>query len=190
MGDVNNCAYALMLAGARDHVLLPTMDRVIQGLRELAEEHAAQAMLSLTHGQTATPTTFGKEMAIFAFRLQKHCDALKNVDIVGKFNGASGNFNAHKAAYPTIDWPKLSLGFVHSLGLGYQPYSTQIECHDFIAELCDAVGRFNTTLLDCDRDMWSYTSRGILKLKTVAGEVGSSTMPHKVTPIDFENSEG
>jgi len=189
--DVNNTAYALMLLKTRSEVLLPKMDAVIGELRKLAEQHAAQPMHSLTHGQSATPTTFGKEMAIFAYRLQKHRDAVAAVDIVGKFNGASGNFNAHKAAYPDLDWPSVSRDFVcNSLGMIYQPYSTQIECHDFIAELSDAVSRFNVVLLDCDRDMWQYTSRGILKLKTVKGEVGSSTMPHKVNPIDFENSEG
>eukprot|EP00928_Gymnodinium_smaydae_P027204 TRINITY_DN21106_c0_g4_i1.p1 TRINITY_DN21106_c0_g4~~TRINITY_DN21106_c0_g4_i1.p1 ORF type:complete len:497 (-),score=84.81 TRINITY_DN21106_c0_g4_i1:52-1542(-) len=188
--DVNNNAYALMLSKARSEVLLPKMDQVISELRALAKQHAAQPMHALTHGQSATPTTFGKEMANFAFRLQKHRDAVAAVEIVGKFNGATGNFNAHKIAYPDVDWPSVSNDFVNSLGLSYQPYSTQIECHDFIAELCDAVGRFNVCLLDCDRDMWSYTSRGILKLKTVKGEVGSSTMPHKVNPIDFENSEG
>jgi len=188
--DVNNCAYALMLAKTRSEVLLPKMDAIIQGLRSLAKTHAAQPMLSLTHGQTATPTTFGKEMAMFSYRLQKHRDAVAGVEIVGKYNGASGNFNAHVSAYPAIDWPAVSESFVKGLGLTYQPYSTQIECHDFIAELCDAVGRFNVALLDCDRDMWQYCSRAILKLKTVAGEVGSSTMPHKVNPIDFENSEG
>lgn len=188
--DVNNNAYALMLLKARSDVLLPKMDRVIAELRKLAEQHAAQPMHSLTHGQSATPTTFGKEMANFAYRLQKHRDAVAAVDIVGKFNGAVGNFNAHKIAYPDVDWPAVSKEFIHTLGVKYQPYSTQIECHDFIAELCDATARFNICLLDCDRDMWQYTSRGILKLKTVAGEVGSSTMPHKVNPIDFENSEG
>jgi adenylosuccinate lyase len=188
--DVNNCAYALMLSRARAEVLLPKMDAVIAHLRTLAEKHAAQPMLSLTHGQTATPTTFGKEMAIFAHRLQHHRDKLAAVNIVGKFNGAAGNFNAHVTAYPLIDWPSVSSDFVRSLGIGYQPYSTQIECHDFVAEICDSVARFNTVLLDSDRDMWFYTMRGVLKLKTVAGEVGSSTMPHKVNPIDFENSEG
>jgi len=166
------------------------MDALIKGLRDLAKAHAAQPMLSLTHGQTATPTTFGKEMAIFAYRLQRHRDAVAGVEIVGKFNGASGNFNAHVSAYPNVHWPTESRNFICALGLQYQPYSTQIDCHDFMAELCDAVGRFNTTLLDCDRDMWCYCSRNILKLRTVAGEVGSSTMPHKVNPIDFENSEG
>lgn len=188
--DVNNCAWALMISKTRSEVLLPQMDALIQGLREMAVAHAAQPMLSLTHGQTATPTTFGKEMAIFAHRLQHHRDAVANVRIVGKYNGATGNFNAHATSYPDIDWPSVSKDFVQGLGLEYQPYSTQIECHDFIAELCDAIRRFNTTLLDFDRDMWAYTSRGILKLKTVKGEVGSSTMPHKVNPIDFENSEG
>jgi len=188
--DVNNCAYALMLANVRSEVLLPKMDALIKGLRDLAKAHAAQPMLSLTHGQTATPTTFGKEMAIFAYRLQRHRDAVAGVEIVGKFNGASGNFNAHVSAYPNVHWPTESRNFICALGLQYQPYSTQIDCHDFMAELCDAVGRFNTTLLDCDRDMWCYCSRNILKLRTVAGEVGSSTMPHKVNPIDFENSEG
>lgn len=188
--DVNNCAYALMLHKARQDVLLPKMDAVIAGIRRLAKEHADKPMLSLTHGQTATPTTFGKEMANVAVRLQKHRDAVAAVDIVGKFNGATGNYNAHRTAYPDIDWPAVSSDFVRGLGIGHQPYSTQIECHDFIAELCHAVSRFNVTLLDFDRDMWQYCSRNILKLKTVKGEVGSSTMPHKVNPIDFENSEG
>lgn len=188
--DVNNCAYALMLSRARQNVILPKMDELITGLRRLAKEHADEPMLSLTHGQTATPTTFGKEMANVANRLQKHRDAVAAVDIVGKYNGASGNFNAHRTAYPNINWPVMSSGFVSSLGLINQPYSTQIECHDFIAELCDATSRFNTTLLDFDRDMWQYCSRNILKLKVFKGEVGSSTMPHKVNPIDFENSEG
>lgn len=189
--DVNNTAYALMLNRARAEVILPKMDQLIGELRILAEQHAAQPMHSLTHGQSATPTTFGKEMANFAFRLQRHRDAVAAVSIVGKYNGATGNYNAHKTAYPDIDWPSVSKDFVtNSLALEFQPYSTQIECHDFIAELCDAIARFNVTLLDCDRDMWQYTSRGILKLKKVAGEVGSSTMPHKVNPIDFENSEG
>jgi len=189
--DVNNLAYALMLSRARSEVLLPKMDEVITGLRSLAKQHAARPLLSLTHGQTATPTTFGKEMANVAARLQHHRDALAAVHIVGKFNGATGNFNAHMVAYPNLNWPAISKDFVtKSVGVEYQPYSTQIECHDYIAELCHAVAHFNTTLLDLDRDMWQYTSRGILKLKTVAGEIGSSTMPHKVNPIDFENSEG
>ena len=189
--DVNNLAYALMLSRARTDVLLPKMDELIAGLRSLAEQHAARPLLSLTHGQTATPTTFGKEMANVAHRMQHHRDVLARVEIVGKFNGATGNFNAHKVAYPDMDWQVVSKDFItKSLGIVYQPYSTQIECHDYIAEICHSVGRFNTTLLDLDRDMWQYTSRGILKLKTVQGEVGSSTMPHKVNPIDFENSEG
>eukprot|EP00403_Amphidinium_massartii_P020402 CAMPEP_0178398560 /NCGR_PEP_ID=MMETSP0689_2-20121128/14835_1 /TAXON_ID=160604 /ORGANISM="Amphidinium massartii, Strain CS-259" /LENGTH=515 /DNA_ID=CAMNT_0020019325 /DNA_START=96 /DNA_END=1643 /DNA_ORIENTATION=+ len=189
--DVNNLAYALMLSRARSDVLLPKMDELIAGLRTLQKQHAGRPLLSLTHGQTATPTTFGKEMANVAHRLQHHRDALAAVHIVGKFNGATGNFNAHKVAYPDMAWQQVSEDFVtKNLGVEYQPYSTQIECHDYIAEICNSVGRFNTTLLDLDRDMWQYTSRGILKLKTVAGEVGSSTMPHKVNPIDFENSEG
>lgn len=189
--DVNNLAYALMLSRARENVLLPKMDELIAGLRSLAEQHAGRPLLSLTHGQTATPTTFGKEMANVAHRMQHHRDILAAVDVVGKFNGATGNFNAHKVAYPDMDWQMVSKDFITtSLGIQYQPFSTQIECHDYIAEICHAVGRFNTTLLDLDRDMWQYTSRGILKLKTVQGEVGSSTMPHKVNPIDFENSEG
>lgn len=189
--DVNNCAYALMLQKVRENVILPKMDHLIDTLRELAAEHAAQPMLSLTHGQTATPTTFGKEMANFVHRLQRHRDAVARVEIVGKYNGATGNFNAHAVCYPDIKWQSVSEDFVsNSLGIGYQPYSTQIEQHDFLAELCDAIARFNTTLKDLDIDMWMYISRGILKLKTVEGEVGSSTMPHKVNPIDFENSEG
>lgn len=188
--DVNNCSYALMLKDLRSKVLLPKMDAIVDGLRVLAEEHAAKPMLSLTHGQTATPTTFGKEMANFSYRLQRHRDALAKVEIFGKFNGATGNYNAHLSAYPSVDWPAVSGEFIRGLGLEFQEYSTQIECHDFIAEYCDSVSRYNTTLVDCDRDMWQYCSRNILKLKTVAGEVGSSTMPHKVNPIDFENSEG
>jgi len=180
----------MMLSKARRDVMLPKMDEIIKSLRTLAVEHADKPMLSLTHGQTATPTTFGKEMANVAHRLQKHRDAVAAVEIVGKFNGATGNFNAHKTAYPNINWPSVSSNFVSGLGISYQPYSTQIECHDFIAELCDATSRFNTTLLDFDRDMWQYCSRNVLKLKTFKGEVGSSTMPHKVNPIDFENSEG
>merc|ERR1719253_1139705 len=188
--DINNLAYAMMLNEATKNVLFPAMQQVVDVLIGLAKEHAAVPMHALTHGQPATPTTFGKEMANVAHRLRAHLDAAKHVQCKGKFNGAVGNFNAHKVAYPDIDWPELSATLVERLGLTYQPYSTQIECHDYIGELAHSVARFNTTLIGFDRDMWMYISRGLLKLKVVAGEVGSSTMPHKVNPIDFENSEG
>jgi len=171
-------------------ILLPAMHRLLQTLAGHAKDSADCAMMSLTHGQPATPTTFGKEMANVTHRLSAHFEKVREVQIMGKFNGASGNFNAHCVAYPQIDWPALAERFVKRLGLTYQPYSTQIECHDFVAELCHGLMRFNTTMIDFCRDMWSYISRGILKLKPVPGETGSSTMPHKVNPIDFENAEG
>jgi adenylosuccinate lyase len=188
--DINNLSYAGIFKEALGQVLLPSMHKLLEVLASHAKESADSAMMSLTHGQPATPTTFGKEMANVARRLSVHFEKVKEVPIMGKFNGASGNFNAHRVAYPQIDWPALSERFVQRLGLVYQPYSTQIECHDFVAELCHGLMRFNTTMIDFCRDMWSYISRGILKLKPVAGETGSSTMPHKVNPIDFENAEG
>lgn len=189
--DVNNLSYALMLQEARSQVLLPKMDEILTKLRAMARHDAATPMLGRTHGQTATPTTVGKELANFVVRLQRQRDLFANTPIRGKFNGAVGNFNAHYQAYPGLDWPALSKQFVEQeLGLVWQEYSTQIEPHDFIAELSDAVARFNTILLDLDRDMWGYISLGYFAQRTVAGEIGSSTMPHKVNPIDFENSEG
>eukprot|EP00386_Alphamonas_edax_P000038 GDKI01000098.1.p1 GENE.GDKI01000098.1~~GDKI01000098.1.p1 ORF type:complete len:520 (+),score=164.34 GDKI01000098.1:124-1560(+) len=190
--DINNLSYALMLKGAVTKVIIPSMHKVIDTLALLAISNADVPMLSRTHGQPATPTTFGKEVANVAYRLQGQLTrGTSAVKFFGKFNGAVGNFNAHVVAYPHIDWPTLAREFVEDrLGLTYQPYSTQIECHDFIAELSDSVSRFNTILLDFDQDIWTYISRDMLKLKPVKDEVGSSTMPHKVNPIDFENSEG
>jgi adenylosuccinate lyase len=188
--DINNLAYALMLNNARSNVILPMMDQVINSVIDLARQQAAQPMLSRTHGQPASPTTLGKEMANVAARLQRQRNQVENNPILGKINGAVGNYNAHLATYPDIDWPTLAQHFVEKLGLQWNPYTTQIEPHDYIAEIFDAMARFNTVLIDFDRDVWSYISLGYFKQKTVAGEVGSSTMPHKVNPIDFENSEG
>eukprot|EP00939_MAST-03C_sp_MAST-3C-sp1_P004115 g4115.t1 len=189
--DINNLAYAKMLQEAREKIVLPEMDRVRETLRELAIAEASTPMLGRTHGQPATPTTLGKEMANFAYRLTRQRDRFADVELLGKFNGAVGNFNAHVVACPDVDWPAASERFVRdSLGLTYNPYSTQIEPHDMVAELFDACARFNTILLDCNRDMWSYISLGYFRTRAVEGEVGSSTMPHKVNPIDFENSEG
>ena len=188
--DINNLAYALMLKGARDAVLHPALDSVTARLKELAGEYAAQPMLARTHGQPASPTTVGKELANTAHRLQAAREEIAAAPILGKINGAVGNFNAHLAAYPGLDWPAIARGFVESLGLGWQPMTTQIEPHDFIAAFCHALSRWNTILLDLDRDLWGYISLGYFRQKVVAGEVGSSTMPHKVNPIDFENSEG
>ena len=188
--DINNLAYALMLRQARDTVLLPHMERLIAALEALAIRHANQPMLARTHGQPATPTTLGKEMANVAYRLRRARDQLAAVEILGKINGAVGNYNAHLVAYPEVNWPALAKTFVENLGLTWNPYTTQIEPHDYIAELMHALARFNTILLDFDRDVWAYIALGYFKQKTVAGEVGSSTMPHKVNPIDFENSEG
>jgi len=188
--DINNLAYALMLDSARNEVMLPHMDQVIGAIRNLAHEHAAQPMLSRTHGQPASPTTLGKEMANVVARLERQRKQLEQCEILGKMNGAVGNYNAHLSAYPDVDWQALAEQFVTSLGLQWNPYTTQIEPHDYIAELFDIIARFNTILIDFDRDVWSYISLGYFKQKTVAGEVGSSTMPHKVNPIDFENSEG
>jgi len=188
--DINNLSHALMLREARERVLLPWMDRLIGAIRALAEAHAERAMLSRTHGQPASPTTLGKEMANVVARLARQRRQIKAVEILGKINGAVGNYNAHLIAYPEIDWAETARRFVEDLGLVWNPYTTQIEPHDYMAELFDAVARFNTILIDFDRDVWSYISIGYFKQRAVAGEVGSSTMPHKVNPIDFENSEG
>ncbi|WP_165854975.1 adenylosuccinate lyase [Marinobacter sp. JSM 1782161] len=188
--DINNLSHGLMLREGLDHGLLPAMDRVVERLTELADEHAEQPMLSRTHGQTASPSTVGKELANVVYRLRRQLKQIRAVEILGKINGAVGNYNAHLSAYPSVDWAANAEAFVTSLGLSWNPYTTQIEPHDYIAELYDAVARFNTILIDLDRDIWGYISLGYFKQKTVAGEVGSSTMPHKVNPIDFENSEG
>jgi adenylosuccinate lyase len=188
--DINNLSYGLMLLRTRDEILLPAMDEVIADLRNLAEEHADRPMLSRTHGQPATPTTVGKEFANVVARLRRQRAQVAGVELLGKINGAVGNYNAHLIAYPKVDWEAFAKNLVESLGLVWNPFTTQIEPHDCIAELFDAVRRFNIILLDLDRDLWSYISIGYFKQRTVAGEVGSSTMPHKVNPIDFENSEG
>jgi adenylosuccinate lyase len=188
--DINNLAYALMLRHARAGVLLPLQDSLRELLDALAQRHAADGMLARTHGQTATPTTVGKEIANVAARLVRQSAGLEQVVIMGKMNGAVGNFNAHVAALPQVDWPVFSTRFVESLGLRANPHTTQIEPHDWIAEYCHALARANTVLLDFARDMWSYISLGYFTQKLVAGEVGSSTMPHKVNPIEFENAEG
>ena len=188
--DINNLSYALMLRDARDAVLLPELDKTIGKLRELAHAHAAVPMLSRTHGQTASPTTLGKELANVVARLERQRRQLAAVTIPGKINGAVGNFNAHAIAYPEIDWCTFSRRFVESLGLEWSAYTTQIEPHDGIAEICDAQRRIDTILVDLARDVWGYISLGYFRQKLKAGEVGSSTMPHKVNPIDFENAEG
>lgn len=188
--DINNLAYALMLTQARDRVLLPRLDRLIAALRALARRHAARPMLARTHGQPASPTTLGKEMANFALRLLRARAAIEHVSILGKMNGAVGNYNAHTLAYPGFPWEAFCRRFVERLGLQFNPYTTQIEPHDCYAELFDAYARANTVLLDLDRDLWGYISLGYFRQKPKKGEVGSSTMPHKVNPIDFENSEG
>jgi adenylosuccinate lyase len=188
--DINNLSYALMLKEARDQVLLPRLDALTMRLRTLAHANAAVPMMSRTHGQPATPTTLGKEMANFTHRLQRQRGRFAHVTVEGKINGAVGNFNAHLVAYPDVDWLKLSKRFVESLGLNWNPYTTQIEPHDWNAEYFDAMARINTILIDLSRDMWGYISVGYFKQRVVAGEVGSSTMPHKVNPIDFENGEG
>ncbi|MGO1626579.1 MAG: adenylosuccinate lyase [Halomonadaceae bacterium] len=187
--DINNLAYGVMLADGRA-ALLPTLHEIVDSIAALASEHAGQPMLSRTHGQTASPTTLGKEMANVAYRLKRQLKHIESVNILGKINGAVGNYNAHFTTYPEVDWQANAQTFVESLGLTFNPYTTQIEPHDYIAELFDAICRFNTVLLDFDRDVWGYISLGYFKQKTVEGEIGSSTMPHKVNPIDFENSEG
>ena len=178
-----------MLKEGRD-VVTQSMQRIIDEIKALAIKYAAQPMLCRTHGQPASPSTIGKEMANVAYRLQRQIKQIQAVELLGKINGAVGNYNAHLSAYPDIDWEDFSQSFVESLGLNFNPYTTQIEPHDYIAELFDAVARYNTILIDFDRDVWGYISLGYFKQKTIAGEVGSSTMPHKVNPIDFENSEG
>jgi len=188
--DINNLSYAVMLRDAREHVLLPEADKTIARLRELAHAYADLPMLSRTHGQTASPTTLGKEMANVVARLERQRAQLAAIDIPGKINGAVGNFNAHLISYPEIDWRAFSRRFVESLGLQWQAYTTQIEPHDGVAELCDAQRRIDTILIDLARDVWGYISLGYFRQKLTAGEVGSSTMPHKVNPIDFENAEG
>lgn len=188
--DINNLSYALMLARAREDVLRPALADVAGTLRSLAHEHAAVPMLSRTHGQTASPTTLGKELANVLARLDRQLRQFDEVELLGKINGAVGNFNAHAIAYPEVDWPALSRRFVRSLGLSWNPYTTQIEPHDCIAELCDVQRRINTVLIDFCRDVWGYISLGYFKQALREGEVGSSTMPHKVNPIDFENAEG
>jgi adenylosuccinate lyase len=188
--DINNLAYALLLRECRDAHLLPAMDELIARLHALAEEHAEEPMLSRTHGQPATPTTLGKEMANVAARLVRQREQVAAVPLLGKANGAVGNYNAHLAAYPEIDWAQHGRRFVESLGLTWNRHTTQIEPHDYMAELFDALARFNTVVIDFDRDVWGYISLGYFVQRPVAGEVGSSTMPHKVNPIDFENSEG
>jgi adenylosuccinate lyase len=188
--DINNLAHALMLREGRGQVLLPQIDEVIAAVRKLAHDHADLAMLSRTHGQPASPTTLGKEMANVAHRLHRQRDQVAAVRLLGKVNGAVGNYNAHLAAYPDIDWAGFARRFVESLGLDWNPYTTQIEPHDYMAELFDALRRFNVVLIDFCRDVWGYISLGYFRQRTVAGEVGSSTMPHKVNPIDFENAEG
>ena len=188
--DINNLSYALMLSEARLQVLLPRLDALIQTLRAMAHQHAALPMLSRTHGQTASPTTVGKELANVVARLQRQGEVLAGLPMPGKINGAVGNYNAHAASYPDIDWPAFSKHFVESLGLDWQPYTTQIEPHDGVAELCDVSRRIDTIAIDLCRDIWGYISQGYFRQAVKAGEVGSSTMPHKVNPIDFENAEG
>jgi len=188
--DINNLAYGLMLKAARGQVVLPLLDQVIQSIAAVAHATAEMPMLSRTHGQPASPTTLGKEMANVVYRLRRQRDQIASVELLGKINGAVGNYNAHIAAYPEVDWPGFAERFVSDLGLKWNPYTIQIEPHDYIAELFDAIARFNVILIDFARDVWSYISLAYFKQKTVAGEVGSSTMPHKVNPIDFENAEG
>ena len=188
--DINNLSYALMVAESRTKVMLPRLDQVVGALRALAHRHAATPMLSRTHGQPATPTTLGKEMANFAHRLVRAGGRIASVPIPAKMNGAVGSYNAHLAAYPDFGWEKFCRRFVERLGFEFNPYTTQIEPHDGLAELLDAYARANSVLLDLDRDLWGYISLGYFTQKAVKGEVGSSTMPHKVNPIDFENSEG
>lgn len=188
--DVSNLAIALMIKEAGNNVLLPTMKELIKTISGLSKKWRSVPMLSLTHGQPATPTTVGKELLVFVKRLERQMKALDKQETLGKINGASGNFNAHLSAYPKVDWQKLSTKFVQNLGLTHNPVTTQIEPHDFQSEIYDTMARFNTILIDLDRDMWTYISRGVFSQKVIKGEIGSSTMPHKVNPIDFENSEG
>lgn len=188
--DINNTSHALMLKTAREEVLLPEWKKVIDAVVELAHRYKDIPLLSRTHGQPASPTTIGKEMANVAYRLKRQYKQLENLEILAKINGAVGNYNAHLSAYPEVDWHTFSQEFIQSLGITWNPYTTQIEPHDYIAEFFDCVSRFNTIVIDFDRDMWGYIALNHFKQRTIAGEIGSSTMPHKVNPIDFENSEG
>jgi adenylosuccinate lyase len=188
--DINNLAYALMLKEARDSILLPQIRQLVNAIKEKAIAYAAQPMLSRTHGQSATPTTMGKEFANVSVRLERQLRQIESIELLGKINGAVGNYNAHQVAYPEVDWPTFGRNFVESLGLTFNPYTTQIEPHDYLAEFFHTLSRFNTVLIDFNRDVWGYISLGYFRQRTIAGEVGSSTMPHKVNPIDFENSEG
>jgi adenylosuccinate lyase len=189
--DINNTSHGMMLKAARDGVMLPALNGLVTRLKEIAHVNAEVSMLSRTHGQTASPTTLGKEFANVVARLQRAVERIAGVEILGKMNGAVGNYNAHLSAYPSFDWPAFSKGVIEQrLGLTFNPYTIQIEPHDYMAELFDAFARVNTILLDLNRDIWTYVSLGYFKQKLKAGEIGSSTMPHKVNPIDFENSEG
>ncbi|WP_213991872.1 adenylosuccinate lyase [Sodalis sp. dw_96] len=188
--DINNLSHALMLQSARQDVILPYWRKIIDGIKTLAAQYRDIPLLSRTHGQPATPSTVGKEMANVAYRMERQYRQLTQVEILGKINGAVGNYNAHMVAYPEVDWHRFSETFVNSLGIDWNPYTTQIEPHDYIAELFDCMARFNTILIDFDRDVWGYIALNHFKQRTIAGEIGSSTMPHKVNPIDFENSEG
>ena len=188
--DINNLSHALMLSTAKEEVILPYCNKIVNAIKALAKEYKAMPMMSRTHGQPASPTTLGKEMANVAVRLQRQVKQIEATEILGKINGAVGNYNAHLSAYPELNWQGFAEEFVTSLGVTFNAYTTQIEPHDYIAELFDAIARFNTILLDFDRDIWGYICLGHFKQKTIAGEIGSSTMPHKVNPIDFENSEG
>jgi len=188
--DINNLSYGLMLKEARDTVLMPELDRLIETMQNLSIEMADVPLLARTHGQPASPTTIGKEWANVAYRMTRQRKQIAEVEILGKINGAVGNYNAHMVSYPELDWEAIAKGFVESLGLDWNPYTTQIEPHDYVAELNDAICRFNTVVIDMSRDVWGYISFGYFKQRVIAGEVGSSTMPHKVNPIDFENAEG
>ncbi|MDX8399516.1 MAG: adenylosuccinate lyase, partial [Gallionellaceae bacterium] len=188
--DINNLSHALMLKHGRADVMLPSLDALISRLRDLAHQHADIPMLCRTHGQTATPSSLGKEMANVVYRLQRARNTIAGVEVMGKINGAVGNYNAHLAAYPDVDWEDFAQRFITARGITFNPYTIQIEPHDYMAELYDAFARANTILIDLNRDIWGYISLGFFKQKVIAGEVGSSTMPHKVNPIDFENSEG
>ena len=188
--DINNLSYALMLKDARENILLPKLQKLIIILQEMSDSYASIPMLSRTHGQIASPTTLGKEMAIYVYRALRQMKQFENIELLGKLNGAVGNFNAHFAAYPDINWMSLSKEFIEELGLTWNPYTTQIESHDYMAEYFHTLARTNTILIDLCRDLWGYISLGYFNLKPIKGEVGSSTMPHKVNPIDFENAEG
>lgn len=188
--DINNLAYALLIKRAREEVIAPQMRALAERMGDLANQYAGQPMLARTHGQPASPTTVGKELANFTARLERACSDFEALPVMGKLNGATGNFNAHLAAYPKLDWPAIASAFVSRLGLVYQPLTSQIEPHDYIAALCHGLCRFNSVVIDLDRDLWGYISLKYFQQKAVAGEVGSSAMPHKINPIDFENSEG